>query len=530
MPVVGDIGLGPERKREVFLQRIAPTYGGISGTYSGSTTTPTTASFLGDWRSVDAWMAAELPIARARSRQIERGNPYGQSFKASLTNNVLGASGIKARSNVTHSVAYGDPQSKNGAPDAAANVIIADARYRFEKQENCTTSKKLSGRELDQLILQRMAFDGETILRKRPGFANDFKFAWEVIDADYLDHWLNRIEPNGNVIRMGIEQDREFGFPVAYWFLTRRPGDYLFGRYDPEQYKHVRVPAEEIIHLFVTEYPGQSRGIPWIFSVLVKLQMQGAYEEAAITNARIGAIKSGFFSKEYPTGYEGPPNGVPGGDDGIMVEYPQAGEWTELPYGVKPVAWDPKYPDAEFGKFNEAMLLGISSGLKISYAGLSGDYSQSNFSSSRMGVNEEREYWKILQSFLIEKWKEPEWDEWLYRSILSRQINLPLNKFDKFNEPKFTGRRWGYINPQQDLAAQQIQLAIGSTSITAIIEEGGGDRDELLAQIKQDKLDFGALGINPFVLPNTPLKPESEKELDTEKKPAPDNKPPPPEE
>jgi capsid protein len=41
-----------------------------------------------------------------------------------------------------------------------------------------------------------------------------------------------------------------------------------------------RIPAEDVIHLFYAERPGQSRGISWFGSAIVPLKDLDEYEDA----------------------------------------------------------------------------------------------------------------------------------------------------------------------------------------------------------------------------------------------------------
>ena len=116
-------------------------------------------------------------------------------------------------------------------------------------------------------------------------------------------------------------------------------------------------------------------------------------------------------------------------------------------------------------------MLGIGAVFGTSYATTTGDLSKANFVSSRMGQLEEREWYMACQEFLIEKWKKPGFDEELFRAMLARQVNLPISKFDKFNKPDFTGRRWKFVQPVDDMKANEMKLDNLVTSIGDIIRE-----------------------------------------------------------
>lgn len=478
-----------QKFRDLFnleLKGVSDTVAKGSGDlYSGSTVSDTTADFLGDWRSSDGWQRFDLSRVRARSRQLERGNPWAISFKKSLVNNVLGSAGFKFKMGCETSKAYGD--SANGEIDYLANDRIKEARKNFCLAKNFTTRKKLTEREVDRLLLTRLCFDGEFILRRQRKFPNDFNFSWQLINADYLDQNLNRLHTNGNYIKMGVELDATWKFPVAYWFLLKRPNDQLFNYNEVSDTRYTRVLAEDVIHVYVQDLDEeQTRGWPWFFAAAVNLFRMGKYEEAALINAAIGASKMGFFKKTVPDGFIGNPQ-KDLTDDGEIVEEVSPGMWVELPWNVEPVDWDPKYPDSEFGPFCRAMMRGTSASLGISYASLSQDYSDTNFSSMRPALNEEREEWMGIQQFMIDRWKKPEFEEWLFWSLLTQEIKLPFSKFEKFNSPCFKGRRWPYVSPLEDLQAKMLGVDNLFFSISSVIEESGADAEETFAAIAKDQ-------------------------------------------
>ena len=476
---------------------------GGNSIYSGSVISNTSADFAGDWRSVDSWQRLDLWMVRNRSRQLERGNDMCKAYKRHMINNILGHKGFVRKVQVVSGKQYGD--TSDGVSDDDSNAKIAAGLDLQERPENLTTRKRLSSRNLDRLLLSRLIFDGEFILRKRPGFANDCRFAWQPINADYLDHNLNRIEDgrdqngvqvanSGNMTRMGVELDKVDKFPVAYWFFARRPNDtqYNYNEVAPQVY--IRVPAAEVIHVFVqTEDEEQTRGFPWIFSAMINLFRSGKFQEAALINATIGASKGMFYTKEYPQGFEGAPadyTEFAKGDQGYMVDKVQPGMAVELPLGVKPIPVDYRYPDAAMGPFLKAMGLGTSLAFGTSYATTTGDLSEANFVSSRLGQNEEREEYKSLQQFFIESWKEPQAEEQLYRGLLSRTIPLPISKIRKFEQFEFRGRRWEFVQPVDDRKAKSMALDDCTLSVGQIIEETTQeDEEDLYKRIqKSNKL------------------------------------------
>ena len=101
----------------------------------------------------------------------------------------------------------------------------------------------------------------------------------EVIEADLLDDDYTGLEPNGNRVRMGVELN-EWSAPVAYHFLNYHPGDYQFSYAQIAKKRRTRIPANEIIHLYSVDRPGQTRGVTAFASAIMRLNNLRGYEEA----------------------------------------------------------------------------------------------------------------------------------------------------------------------------------------------------------------------------------------------------------
>jgi lambda family phage portal protein len=475
---------------------------GVSqGLYSGSDISNTSLDFQGDWRSLNSMHQFDLFRVRNRSRQLEKGNPWCIAFKRNMLNNVLGALGFHFESLVETGKQFGD--ASDGVEDETANGQLESNYVVQGDAKNLTTRKILYRPDLDRLLLSRLIFDGEFILKKERGFpANDYSFAWMPLNPDYLDHNLNRIAENGNPIRMGVELDRQYKFPVAYWFWRRRPNDNYFNYNEFDQQLYRRVKAEEIIHVFVqTEDEEQVRGFPWPFAAVINLFRSGKFEEAALVNATIGARQGVFFKKKYPEGFieQGGDINELNDDGSITMDLPEGSAW-ELPYGVEPEVVNMRYPDADFGPFQNAMRLSFSAVFGTSYATTTGDLSQANFVSSRMGQIEEREWYMAVQEFMIRHWKKPGFDEELYRSMLAGKVRLPIAKFDKFNRPDFTGRRWKFVQPVDDMTANEKKVNLRIASVGDIIRETSQENPRTVwKRIAKDEAAMKALNIERII-------------------------------
>jgi len=138
----------------------------------------------------------------------------------------------------------------------------------------------------------------------------------------------------------------------------------------------------------------------------------------------------------------------------------------------------------------------MSAGLGVAFSSLSNDLSDVNFSSIRAGLIEERETWKALQKLFVEVVNDRVFSEWLLMALSTGAVNLPLSRFDKFNVPKWTGRRWAWVDPLKDVEANRAAVAAGFKSPTQVINEMGGDREDVYQEIAQDLEYAKSLGLS----------------------------------
>ncbi|WP_341790618.1 phage portal protein [Rickettsia endosymbiont of Polydrusus tereticollis] len=125
----------------------------------------------------------------------------------------------------------------------------------------------------------------------------------------------------------------------------------------------------------------------------------------------------------------------------------------------------------------------IASGLDISYATLVNDLENVNFSSIRHGNLEDRDSWRMLQNWMIEHFCNPIFENWLLMAITKNKIPIPINEFDKFNQPIWRPRGWAWVDPLKDNHANQIAIDQKTRSRSQIVADQGIDIEELFKQI-----------------------------------------------
>lgn len=435
--------------------------------------------------SIDRDLQTQLTVLRGRSRELCANNEYAKRFLHQCKVNIVGAHGIALQNHA---------RDANGTLDRAANTAIETAWRDWSKRGHCEVTGKLSRADIERLIIESVARDGEVLIRKVPGYDNSSRYALQIIEADFLDERLNIERSNGTSIRMGVDLD-VWGKPTAYHLLRKHPGDMR----SIQSREHIVVSAEDILHIFIPLRPHQTRGIPWMHASMISLFDLGGYREAAIVAARVGAAKMGFFTS--PTGEEYQGDAVDGA--GNLITEAQPGTFDQLAEGTTLESWDPTYPHDQFESFNKALLRGISGGLGVAYHTFANDLEGVNFSSARAGILEERDTWTMLQEWLIQSFDNLVYPEWLKYSLMTGRIimpngtALPSTKFDKFNAGTFQGRRWSWVDPLKDIQANRESIAQRIRSISSVIRETGNDPDDVFEEIAQEREKLAAMGITP---------------------------------
>lgn len=403
---------------------------------------------------------ADLIKIRARARNLVQNNGYAKKFVTTADTNVVGTRGISLQCMF---------KDVNGKYDKEANQHVEKMFIKWAKK--CDVTKTMTWVEFQSAFLTAYLQDGEAIARKVVNFKNEFGFALQLIEADHLDINLNDSRRN---IVMGIEFD-EFSSPLAYHFTKSHPSAAIYNG------NHIRVPADEIIHLFDPLRVGQVRGVTRMHAGMSALNMLDKYQEAELTAARVAAGKMGFF--KTPTGNEY--GGGKDGDDVIMEVEP--GTFEELPSGWEFESFDPQHPSTAFETFQKTVLRSVASAWGISYESLSNDRSSVNFSSIRQGSLEERDTWKKLQKKLTDKLHENVYESWLPQAILFGKVELPMSKIDKFLDIIWQPRGFTWIDPLKDAMANIALSKEGLKTHQDIVAETGKNIEDVYDQLEKEK-------------------------------------------
>lgn len=446
--------------------------------YAGAQVNRLTSDWTALNTSADSEILTSLRLLRARSRQLVRDNETAKNAVRIIQNNVVGA-GIGLQAMVA---------SAGGKLQARINDQIESAWGDWADKRYCHTAGLLGFADIERVAMGQIVEAGEVLIRKvrLPFGGGSIPFALEVIEADRLmDTFQTAQAPNGNTIRMGVEVD-SWGRPVAYWLYPTHPGDYQFRTFVPS--KFIRVPAEEMIHLYVIDRWPQTRGVPWFHATLRRLNDMAGYGEAEIVAARASANIVGFIKSPEPQH----------GDDVAYSERivdTEPGTFKQLMPGEDFVGFNPSRPNAALEPFMRYMLRSVAAGIGVSYESLSRDYSQSNYSSSRLALLDDRSLYRILQGWLIRNLRQEIHREWLDAAVLAGAIKTPdfYTNQKKYQAVRFKPRGWSWIDPTREVLAYKAGVRSGFMTVSDVIADTAGGMDaEDVFKARRQELDLMA--------------------------------------
>ena len=207
-------------------------------------------------------------------------------------------------------------------------------------------------------------------------------------------------------------------------------------------------------------------------------------------------------------------------DPGKFAQRLEPGTATIVPDGYSMKSISSAHPHSNFDAFTKSILKKVASALGVSYNSLTKDVESVNYSSLRSALIDERSFYEDTQNFLINAWKEVEFELFIKACALNGTI--PGVSMSELNESlrlhNFICHKMEWVDPVKDVAATSKMLELGLKNPLQVITEQGQDADEVLkgwsqwnTMLKQYDLNFSKDdAVNAEVLPDTGEKPNDE--------------------
>ncbi|MGU9978770.1 phage portal protein [Phreatobacter sp. HK31-P] len=302
-----------------------------------------------------------------------------------------------------------------------------------------------------------------------------------LMEAEQVDPALHRELGGGARIVSGVEFDAE-GRRVAYHTFRDRPGAPLVTAFDM-----IRIPAEDMVHMFRPLIPGQPRGISWFTPVLMRLADLDQAHDAQLMKQKIAAMLAGFVVDPNgdASGFEGDRKGA-----GVLEGGLEPGTMKFLDPGQDVRFSEPATVGADGIDFLKLTAREIAAGLELPEYVLTGDLSGANYSSLRAGLVEFRRRVEFLQhTVIVQQFCQPIWERFVETAVLAGHV--PATGYDDdpeaFAAVKWITPRFDWVDPEKDIKAETAAIGTGLMSPREAAASRGYDLETLYREISEDR-------------------------------------------
>jgi lambda family phage portal protein len=443
--------------------------------YDGATRARRGSSFRDS--TLDATSEIQAGHARLlmRSRELVRNNPHAAKAIRVFASYLVGP-GIKAR------------------------ITLDDDRRTRQLQQlwddwcaQCVPGSRAGLSGLQVLLARSWWESGEVLVRRRIRRLEDglpVPMQLQVLESDFLDSSQTKTLADGRVV-VGVEFD-PLGRRRAYHMRRTHPGDQL-GAFDSTV---VVVPASEVCHLYEELRPGQTRGVPFLTSVILRLHEVQAYDEAELTRKRVDACVAAFVLAPADDGTDANDSGdklLITDSEGHTLRHIEPGMFHVLRGGSDVKMHVPAASPGYEGYMTVALRT-IAAGCDMPYELLSGDLSKVNYSSLQFGMDSfKASIVQLRDTQLVPHVLAPTW-QW-FADVAEASGAFRFRAPEEKRQVAWVPPPWPRVDRKGEAEATLKELRLGRTTLRRVVAEDGWDWSAYLAEQKGIVDDLKGAGL-----------------------------------
>ncbi|MEW4566117.1 phage portal protein [Bremerella sp. JC770] len=407
------------------------------------------------WANADnlSASAAANPVVRRRLRSRARyecreNNSFAKGMIDTLANDVVGRG----------------PNLQIHSPNQTAAKQLERNFRRWMKRTGLAATLRTA--------VTSEVSDGEifAVSANNPNVRNAVQLDVRLLEADYCSDFGGY---QTATFDDGIEYDSA-GYPIAYNFLEDHPGDNFAGA---SLLKTQRIRADQVIHYYRQDRPGQRRGISWVAPALPLFALLRRYTLAVTMAAETVANFAGVM---YADGNQVIPDDEVDPMDSIEFEMRSM---LTLPIGWKLGQLKAEQPTTTYQMFRDALLCEISRCLNMPFNKASGNSSGYNFASGRLDHQTYFEFVDIERSNLETQFLDRVFLWWINEAVfIPGEIPAGIGPIDQL---EYTWRwpKHQHIDPQKQSAADISLWNAGLLTDEEYQLENGRDPEEHYASL-----------------------------------------------
>lgn len=471
--------------RERCRKRLELAQASGYGNYGASQTKKALKGWNADGGSAAEDIHENLTTLRLRSRDLYMGVPLATGALKSYRTNVVGG-GLAPKPVI----------------DGAALRMTEEQADALEKQisrefalwadsTSCDAERLSSFYELQQLAFLNWLMSGDVfaLLQTKERAGSPYTTCIQLVEADRVctPGDLYGLDLDGKILG-GVEVD-DAGEVTAYHIRKRHPLS-CRGVNGPDDW--VRVEAygkitgrRNVLHVMTRERIGARRGVPLLSPVIEALKQLGRYTDAELIAAVVNGYMAVFIettqeSDEKPLGEVEDAQDEPvDKKDGDSIEW-GPGSVIDLAPGEKANAVNPGRPNSNFDGFVCSIARQIGAALELPYELLMKQFTAS-YSASRAALLEAWKTFTQWREWMVEKFCQPIYEEWLTEAVARGRIHAPSYFTDPLVRKTYCSAQWygptqGQLDPVKEVNAAEKRVRSGfSTRAKEAMELTGTD-------------------------------------------------------
>ncbi|MFM9964452.1 MAG: phage portal protein [Planctomycetaceae bacterium] len=362
--------------------------------------------------STDSVLDEELTTLRRNSNEIYRTCGFGTAAIENRTNNVVG-SGIRPQARVLSNKTI-------GLDKARATRINRQLEALYEQlSPHVGAGGRQSLWQIQRLAQRSWLRDGEVFV-VFSDVARDSKpipLQVNLVAAERCttptdgatvkttDGGSFKFDNRYKSTRLGIQKDGDD--IVGYYFRDQSPGD----TENPEE-TWTFYSVDRVCHLFEQLWVDQTRGLPWLFSVINLFKDFKDFREAVLTSANVAACMTAIVSGPNPEQIKN--NTI---DENGRVQM-EAGSFLFVGDDAEVSNFSPSPPSTNAEVFNHEVLIEMCAALCEPYSWLTGNRKGQSYSSGKLDEIDGRVPVEIQQKTHSDLWLFDLWQRLVQQAVL----------------------------------------------------------------------------------------------------------------
>jgi lambda family phage portal protein len=467
-----------------------------SGGYVGGAYSQRFANWTPGVRDADGDITYDLREMRGRSRDLARNAPIARGAVGTMVTYVVGT-GLSVQSRIdAELLGLSDDEASAKQKEferyfntwAASQFADVNQRQSFYEMQDLAERSELESGDVFALLVKSRA----------PSWP--YRLAVQMVEADRVCNRGRAVDTDE--MTQGIV--RRNGVPYSVMIADRHPGRVIgLGQVNWREVPFYSPNGRRnVLHLMHMERPDQTRGVPWLASVLAKVKQLDRYTDAEVDAAVNAATMAVFaqmdpdafddlFNAEAQTAYIDNVKSQSGTLESGRVISTLPGETITSPTPGRP---NPAFEGA-FLAFNNEIAMGLGMPRDVLLKAFNASYS-----ASRAALMDAWRTYKVRRFRKASRFCQPIYEEIIADGVAMGHISAPGFLVDPMIRAAWLGSFWsgdgpGALDPTKEATAAKLRIEMGQTTLPEeILAYDGGDwetKHRTSARVHAERVEAG---------------------------------------